>query len=207
MSNYQQAVFDWVSTQSGFTAFIIFCAGIIFAFQGHRIFQFLVTTSVAAIGWLVGWALALAIDAPPEGVAAVGAATMACLSLWRFRPAVILNCGGTWAIIGHYFAISLGAPPLAAMAVAALAGGAGAMFAHLCYRSMTLLLTVLQGSMLMVIGWVGLSAKFMPTVSQTFVSWSRSCSLLVPILLIMLCVTAYSIQASARRGNMLTGTL
>ncbi len=65
---------------------------------------------------------------------------------------------------------------------------------------MTVVLTTLQGTVLMIIGFVGAAGELVPSVGSTFREWADAQSLMVPFLVLMLFVTGYSYQSSAQRG-------
>ena len=69
---------------------------------------------------------------------------------------------------------------------------------------MTVVMTTLQGTVLMIVGFVGAASELAPSVGLTFRDWADGQSLLVPILLLMLFVTAYSYQSSAQRGDIIS---
>ena len=131
-------------------------------------------------------------------------ALFAALSATRERTAVLIICGGTWALMGHYLSIQLRLPGYVPLAVFLLAGMFGALFAHLSYRPMTVVLTTLQGTVLMIIGFVGAVSELVPSVGTTFREWADAQSLLVPFLTVMLFVTGYSYQCNAQRGSIIS---
>ena len=137
-------------------------------------------------------------------IAGLFAAVFAALSALRERTSVLVICGGTWGVLGYYLAVQLHLPQFLPLAVFCLSGMFGALFAHLSYRPMTVVLTSLQGTALIIVGFVGASLELAPSVGLTFRDWAEAQSLLVPILLFMLFVTGYSHQASAQRGSIIS---
>ncbi|MCG3128959.1 MAG: hypothetical protein CHACPFDD_03855 [Phycisphaerae bacterium] len=205
MLDYQNIVFNWVSAQHWSTALVIFVCGLIYAFQGFRLFRLLLAVSSAVFGALLGAIAAPHVDQPPElGAVAVGLGFLA-LGICVEHASVLLLCAGVWGILGHYVALQLGLADVAAFAVLVLLGGLGALFARLCNRTMRVMLTVQQGTVLMVIGFAGMAVRLLPSVGDTFIAWSNRSSLLIPILLGVLFVTGYSVQSSAQRGDIRTG--
>ena len=72
-------------------------------------------------------------------------------------------------------------------------------------RPMIMVTTALQGSSLMVMGFVGVATAVLPSLGYTFRGFAQDYSLVVPVLLTMLVVTSYSHQGSAQQGDILTG--
>lgn len=205
MPDYQNIAFTWISTQHWSTGLVLFVCGLIYAFQGFRLFRLLLATSSALFGALLGAIAAPLVEQPPEfGAVAVGLGFLG-LGIYVQQASVLLLCAGVWGILGHYVALQLGLTDVAAFAVLVLLGGLGALFARLCDRTMRVMLTVQQGTVLMVVGFAGLAARLVPSVGETFIAWSNRSTLLVPILLGVLFVTGYSVQASGQRGDIRTG--
>lgn len=178
--------------------------GLLYAFHGFRAFRFLLGLSAGILGWLIGYIIAALFDVPTGVMEVSLGALFAALSATRERTAVLIICGGTWALMGHYLSIQFGLPGYVPLAVFLLAGMFGALFAHLSYRPMTVVLTTLQGTVLMIIGFVGTASELVPSVGSTFREWADAQSLLVPFLVLMLFVTGYSYQASAQRGSIIS---
>ena len=122
------------------------------------------------------------------------------------RPALVLASGATWALLGGYLADEFSLPGDLVWIAFGLCGGIATVMAVLCRRAMTILLTSLQGAALTVVGFVGLSATLLPSISTTFRAWSDGRSLVVPVLMGMLATTAYSCQANLCQGDIVTGS-
>ena len=179
---------------------VVLATGLLYAFHGFRAFRFLLGLSAGILGWLIGYIIGALFDVPTGIMEVSLGALFAALSATRERTAVLIICGGTWALMGHYLSIQLGLPGYVPLAVFLLAGMFGALFAHLSYRPMTVVLTTLQGTVLMIIGFVGAAGELVPSVGSTFREWADAQSLMVPFLVLMLFVTGYSYQSSAQRG-------
>lgn len=203
--DYQELVFGWVLRQHWAAALVLTGAGMVYAFQGYRLFRFLLCISAGVVGWLAGQIAGITLDFPPliSGACTAGIALVA--SLQYEKSTVVLINAGTWGLLGHYIGLKCGIPSFGALALLVVAGGVGALLSHISLPKMRLALTTLQGVMLIVIGLVGVSQNVMPTVSSTFRDWSSGQSLLVPALLGMLAVIAYSIQSNSMRGDMRSG--
>jgi hypothetical protein len=133
------------------------------------------------------------------------AAALLAAALRYPRLGVVLASGATFAAVGYYLATQVGLNHAARWACLALVGGLGVAFAWLNKRGMPLVITTVQGAILMVVGFVGLSNALLPSLGVTFLSWSADWALLVPTLLGMLCVTAYSCQANMQQGDIRSG--
>ncbi len=205
MPNCQGAVFAWIAAQPGLTGMVVFAIGLLFAFQGFRLFRFLLVPSCATVGWVVGWWIADVIDFPMAVAAPTLAAAFAAASLMWYRPAVSVACAGTWTALGYYLGVQLGLEPKAAWVCAGVAGGLAILFVWLCFRSMIVILTTLQGAALLVVGFVGFTHAVMPSVESTFRDWAANSRFLVPGLLTMLVATAWSYQAMEQRGDIRSG--
>ncbi len=205
MLDYQDFVFGWVLRQHWAAALVLTGAGMVYAFQGYRLFRFLLSVSAGVVGWLAGQIAGITLDFPPLicGACAAGIALLA--SLQYEKSTVVLINAGTWGLLGHYVGLKCGLASLGALATLGVAAGVGALLSHISLPKMRLALTTLQGVMLMIIGLVGVSQHVMPTVSSTFRAWSSGQSLLLPLLLGMLAVIAYSIQSNSMRGDMRSG--
>jgi hypothetical protein len=72
-------------------------------------------------------------------------------------------------------------------------------------RSLPIIVSVLQGAALMVIGFVGVADNLAPSLANTFTDWARTIPLMIPVLMTMLFVLGYSVQANQQQGDMQTG--
>lgn len=205
MSDTQELVFRWITTQPNATAAVVFFAGVLYAFHGFRMFRFLLVVSCAALGWGGGIVLAHFARTPELPTCAGALMTCALIALRWEQAAVLLSCGATWAVLGLFFAEKFGAAPLVALAVAGFCGLLGLMFARLCYRTMTVVLTTMQGVILLIVGFVGASDMVVPSLTDTFRAWASDSAFLIPILMGMLFTAAYSYQSMMQRGDIRSG--
>jgi len=81
--------------------------------------------------------------------------------------------------------------------------GCGAPYAF--GRCAPIILTSIQGGMLMIIGFVGTTSQLAPSLASTFVEWTGELSFMGPLLLTMAVVTGYSVQANMQQGDISTG--
>jgi hypothetical protein len=135
---------------------------------------------------------------------ALSLGSMAAAVAWPGVATVILN-GLTWGVLGGYLATQVGVKGIPMWIAGGLLGSAGTVLALVCRESMAVILTSLHGASWMILGFAGLAAVLMPLVGATFKNWASSQSLVVPILLLMLVVTAYSFQANERQGDIRSG--
>lgn len=202
----QKLVFDWAASQPAVTGAAVLGAGLLYGFQGIRMIRFLILPVCAGAGCLLGLSISQWTPAPAwaamTGVAILGVV----LGLVAPRSATVLANGVTWAALGAYFASQLGMKEVGTLLTGGVLGLLGTVFAVLSREAAITLSTTLQGAALMVVGFVGLSSNVLPSLGTTFRRIAGDYSLVVPLLLTMLAITAYSIQASTRQGDLLSGS-
>ena len=203
--NPQVELFTWAAHQPALSGAVLLGTGLVYGFFGFRLFRFLLAVSCAGLGWLVGCIIADLGGLPPIILMSICAVILGALSFKYEKPAVIVVSAASWGLLCYYLANQLGVPRNALWWVSGMAGGLGIFFAIICYRSMRVILTTLQGVALMVVGWVALMSRLLPSVGATFREWANSQALLVPIFLIMLFVAAFSYQAMHQQGDIKTG--
>jgi hypothetical protein len=203
--DYQSLVFRWAAFQTAGTGAAIFALGLLSAFFGFRFARFLLAVSAAAAAGVAAWNLAGTLELPPALPALALAAGALAAALRYQRVGVVTAAAATFAALGYYLATQMGLHFAARWACTLVAGGLGVALAWLNKRSMPLVVTTAQGAVLMVVGFVGLSNALLPSLGATFRQWSAESALLVPVLLSMLCVTAYSCQANMQQGDIRTG--
>ena len=204
MAEYQHILLNWVASQSGLTGAVIMAAGLASSFYGYRLLRFLLVIFCGGLAYAVGLTLEGLVSLPPVVTPALGLGGGLGGLLWPV-PGMVFASGATWALCGAYLAGQLGFRGALAWAALAFCGCVGTLMALLCRRAMTILLTSVHGAVWMIVGFVGLSATIMPSVSTTFRNWASGQSLMIPILMLMLVTTAYSCQANAKQGAIFTG--
>lgn len=208
MMDLQGNLFRWAAAQPALTGAVIFCLGLVYAFAGFRLFRFLLSVTCAGLGWLVGVVAAEMAHLTPElvGVSGLlGAGLGVAISIYREKPALFATAMATWGALAWYLALQLGLPRLTVFVLGGIGAGLGGLFSLLAYRGMRVVLSTLQGAVLLVVGWVSLSSSIAPSIGSTFRQWAGSQSLLVPVFLVMLFVTGYSFQAMRERGDIKSG--
>lgn len=205
MPNLQRELLKWAADQPALTGLVILAGGVLFGFFGFRMFRFLLGLTCAGLGWFVGTAAAIVGDLPAYWLGPVGAVAFAGLSLRWVKPATGLASGTTWALLGYYLPYQLHLPQEIAWLCGGIAGLFGMLFAFFCYQTTTIILTTVQGVVLMIVGFVAATTQLMPSIGVTFRQWANRQALLIPALLAMLAVTAFSYQAMRQQGDIRTG--
>jgi hypothetical protein len=198
MRDYQSMIFNWASAQDALTALVIFALGLCYALHGFRFQRALLAMSSVVIGCGLGATAANWWDLP---AAAIGLMAGGACGLSAMRwPAFGLGFAafGTFATIGHYLAYQLGMPAALVLGATVVGALGGLASVWLYRRPLPMVLTAIHGSGLMVVGFVGLMCGVLPAVGSTFVSWSSSFGLLVPVILAMLVTTGLAYQSSTQ---------
>ena len=201
----QSSVFRWAAGQPGLTGMSIFAAGLVYAFLGLRMFPALMAISNAVLGSVLGLIGALMLGLPVSPVAGLGAIVGGSLSFAVPKPATAFGNGLSWALIALYLCAQVGFGGWVSLISTVFFGLAGAILSALCPRTMRVVLMTLQGSVFLVLGFVILSSNAFPSMGNTFRSLASDWSLMVPVLLAMVFVMAYSTQSMLLRGDMRTG--
>jgi hypothetical protein len=203
--DYQQLIFRWASFQTDGTSAAIFTFGLLYAFFGFRFSRFLLAVSTCGVAAVAGWNLAGLANLPPAATALLLAAVMAAAAMRYGQVGLVTAAAATFAALGYYLTTQIGLQVSARWACAAVSGGLGLAFTFLNRRAMPLVVTTVQGATLMIVGFVGLSSALLPSLGITFVQWAADWSLVVPAVLSMLWVTAYSCQTTMQQGDIRTG--
>lgn len=203
--DYQILIFRWASFQTGGTGAAIFAIGLLYAFFGFRFARFLLAVSAGGFGAVAGWKLAGLTGLTPALTSFLLAAGMAAVALRYERLGVVIASGGTLGALGYYLAAQVSFHSAAWWACTFAGGGLGLALAWSNKRAMPLVVTSVQGVALMIVGFVGLSNALLPSLGITFLEWAADWSLLVPAMLGMLWVTAYSCQTNTQQGDIRSG--
>ena len=205
MTTMQTDILLWAATQPAITGLVVFGLGVVYAFFGFRFFQFLLAVSCAMLGWLVAAVVATAAGISPTEPGIAAALVLGGASFKWQKPAAAFAAAGTWTLLTAYLAGQVGLPSTGVLVVAVLGGGLGLLFAILSFRTMVVVVTTMQGVVLMAVGWVTLASRLVPSIGGTFRCWANSQALVLPIFLAMLFATAFSYQAMHRQGDIKTG--
>lgn len=206
MLELQDTSLEWVAHQPAATGLVIFAAGLLYGFVGFRMFSGLLLATCAALGYGAGSLTAALLNQPDTAFSLLGAGAGLLLAAKAPRLAVVVGSGCVWALLGAFLVDQCGARTLFVLMGCGLTGSLGALFAYLCPRSMTVILTTLQGAVLMLVGFTGAATHVLPSIGTTFLSWASSTSWLVPVMLAMLFTMTYSIQTMSQQGDIQTGT-
>lgn len=204
MPSAQDWLLNQIAHQPGTTGLVIFAVGVIYGFHGFRLFTPLLGLTWAGLGALVGLILSSTLALPPIPTVAGVALVCAVAAFNAHRGAAVGACAAVWGLLGWYLAEQLGGELMVRIVCAGSAGLLGGLFAFLCYRTMTVLLTTMQGAVLMVIGMIGVSNAYLPTFGTTFLTMADRIGVLGPAMVLVVTVTGYSYQAVQRQGDVRT---
>lgn len=196
-----RAVLHWSPTM----ALIVFGLGLLYMLQGFRFARALLALTCGGASFFLGTLAAGALGTLPMlSGSAVGLIGL-LLALWRFRVGVLL--ASTYVISGitTYLVWRCGLPPNVVLCGTAVGALVGAFLFIACLRALPILLTTLQGAVLLVLGFTAVCNHVLPALSRTFVDWSESFWPTLPIMLTLFTITGYSVQANARQGDTRTG--
>lgn len=205
MPDLQDTLFRWTIGQPSITGLVLLAAGLLYGFFGFRFFRLLLVGTCGFVGLLAGGLVAEAYDLPAGLASLAGAAALFAAALAWKKLGVLIAATATWFVLGMYVTQRLGFEPLLTLVLSVVCGGLGLMFAWLCQRSMSVVLTTQQGAALIILGFVGVTNTFAPSIGTTFLSWAADWSLLVPVLLVMVFVTGYSYQTMIMQGDIRSG--
>jgi hypothetical protein len=145
--------FRWAAAQPALTGVVIMGAGFLYGFYGSRLFRLLIAATCAGVGWLGGNVAGAFVDGvPPPAIGAVGAVLLGLMAAQMLRTGIAVASLATWGIIGAYLAGQFGLGRDAGLIAAGLAALLGLAHALLDYRGTTLVLTTVQGAVMIVIG-------------------------------------------------------
>lgn len=204
MYDPQSLIFRSAASWSVGTALVVLAVGLLYTLQGFRFARFLLALSCASGGLLFGGFAGVLFGHPVTG-ALFAAAALAVVALTRRRVSLALASAFTFGTVGQYLGVQLGLRPDMSWVVGGLGAAAGLSLVWLYRRTLPIIVTTVQGSGLLVVGFVALATAVAPTLGQTFVEWASRIPLMVPALMLMLCIVGYSFQANARQGNIETG--
>lgn len=205
MTDIPRLVFGWVGTQSPLTAAAVLGAGLLSGFYGFRMARLLIAAGTAVLACVAASWLPDSLAVPREAAMVIAAVGGVAIGASFRRASVVLLSAATFGAVGLYISALTGLRGWPALIPAALFGSAAAVLAMVSTGPMTMLYTTVQGALLIVGGAAGLAGAYLKPVAETFQKWVNSGSLIVPILLVMVTVMAYSVQATKRQGDLVTG--
>jgi hypothetical protein len=201
----QQAALNAATLWPTSTGLLVFGIGALCGLQGFRFARFFLAGSTALAGFAMGGLIAGLADLPPLSGAWAGAGTLGVLSLVRFRVGVYLGSLITFTVLGLYLAARLELTPDARLAAGGIGFVIGSMAPYAFGRSAPIVITSVQGGILMILGFVSIASNWAPSLAATFVEWSGQVSFLNPMLLTMAFVLGFSVQSNLQQGDISTG--
>ena len=200
----QSLIFRSATNWPEATSLFIVGAGLLFLLQGFRFARFLLPIGCMGGGLVLGGIVAELADLPPAA-AMVVAAILGVLALARYVVGVKLGSAFTFGALAQYLAVQLGFGPNPVLVITIVGMLIGLSLFWVCRRSLPILITMLQGSGLLIVGFVGLTSAAVPSLGLTFQDWAERIPLMIPVLIVMLCTLGYSVQANALQGDMEVG--
>lgn len=204
MFDFQSLIFRQAAHWSEATSLVMLCIGLLYVLQGFRFARLLLPIICAAGGLGLGIILA-GFAGFPGMFAMLIAAIFGIIGLCSFRWSIIVSSTVTFGLLTQYLGRQCGLRPDLSLIFGLIGMGVGIAMFWLYRRQLPMIVTILAGSKLLVIGFVGLALKFAPSLGSTLVDWSERLPLMMPVLLIMLWTLGYSVQANARQGELQTG--
>lgn len=208
MLDPQGLILEYARNWSQGTAVVVFAVGLLYALQGFRFARILLAISCAAAGWILASVVASPAEQagiPPRVVHAVCAVLLGVQPLVRYRIGVIVASTCTFAFVAFDLAVRLIGEPQVALLAAVMGAAGGCSLYWLHRRCLPLLLTAMHGALLVLLGFVGLASGVLPELAETFVGFSRDWPWVLPLLLAILCITGYTVQANAYQGDIVVG--
>lgn len=206
MLDYQAYVLQQAAFWPLSSSLVMFAVGMLYGLQGFRFARLLMALTCGAAGFVLGGIVAHLVGVPPVAGGTTLAGLLGAVALMNLRVGVTVSSTLTLGLLGNYLAIRMGTLP----PVPVVAGGVGAVIGLTLawggQRTLPILITTVQGAALMVVGFVGVAAALAPSFAGTFVEWANELSPLVPVLITMLVVVGYSIQANLQQGDIRTGS-
>ena len=204
MYDFQSLIFRSASRWSEATALVVLGVGLLYTLQGFRFARFLLAVSCACGGLVLGRILTALADLPPI-VPVIAAAALGVFALMRHRVALALASAFTLGALAQYLAVQLGFRTYMVWVIAGVGLPVGFSLIRVCRRTLPILVTIVPGSGLLVVGFVGLTNALVPSLGLTFLDWAESFPPMVPGFMLMLCILGYSVQANALHGDIESG--
>lgn len=180
-------------------------AGLLLALQGFRFARILIALTAAGAGILAGALGAQIGHVPVAGPAALGALLFGGIALLRYRIGLGIASALMFGLVLDFLAVQLAITTPGSSVPFACGAVVGAAMLGLLGRTLPIIVTTLEGSVLLLIGFVGLCSALLPSLGNTFVATADRIALMVPTLLLMLFITGYSVQFNARQGDVRVG--
>jgi hypothetical protein len=205
MSDYQDFAFHWATGQTLLTGVVIIGIGLLFALQGFRFARPLFALTSAVAGFVLGLVLGETLKVPSFPISAGLAGVLGAAGLVRFRLGIVIASTLVFSLLAQYLTSRFSSNPSNLLFALVFGAALGLSLRWVCMRSLPIIVSVLQGAALMVIGFVGVADNLAPSLANTFTDWARTIPLMIPVLMTMLFVLGYSVQANQQQGDMQTG--
>lgn len=205
MQDFQDLVFRWAQMQPATTAMFIMAIGLLFSLQGFRFARALFGLTSGIGGFVVGSLLADALRVPAFPIATGLAGVLGCAGLVSYRLGMVISSGFVFALLSQYLVARFTANPSNLLIALVFGAALGFSLRWVCLRSLPIIVTDIQGAALLVVGFVALASNLAPSLAGTFTGWARSVPLMIPVLMVMLFVLGYSVQANQQQGDTMTG--
>ncbi len=205
MTEYQRILVELMASETWLTGLVIMGVGLLSGFYGFRMFRYLVILYCAGLGAWGGWELTKLVDISPPLVMGGLASIAGLLALRWPRPGTVCASAGIWGAVAGYLLLQFGFGSTVVLSAFGVGLAIGLVFAILYPRTTPVLLSTMVGSALIVLGFIGLSCDLLPAVGNTVKVWALGKSPFITMLLIVLTVMAYSVQAMEKQGDMYTG--
>lgn len=205
MEDIQSIAFRWIGQQSLIAALVVAGTGLMFNLYGFRFGRFLMGLTAGAGGFVVGAIFGAVGGMPVEAVGGAFGLVFLAIGLWRYRVGIFISSVFVGAASANLLVSRFTGLP-DSLAIATLMGGiAGGCLQWVCLKSLPIMITCVEGGFIMIVGFVGLAYWFAPSLAATYVNWSDSVPFMTPVMMIMLYVLGYSVQANAQQGDMRAG--
>jgi hypothetical protein len=205
MTDYQDFAFHWAASQTSLTALVIIGIGLLFALQGFRFARPLFALTSATAGFLLGILIGEALKTPAFPISAGMAGVLGAAGLVRYRLGIVISSTLVFSVLSQYLVSRFSNNPSNLLFALVFGAALGMSLRWICMRSLPIIVTVIQGAALMVVGFVGVADNMAPSLANTFTDWARTIPLMVPVLMTMLFVLGWSVQANQQQGDMQTG--
>lgn len=206
MNDYQTQLLTWAANQSQSAAIIMFAVGTVYTLQGFRFARLMIAIVLGIIGFAFGRAWADANGANPEVFSLISAAVMGALALASVCSGLLIGSVITFGLAMQFLGMQFGLPPTGLLVLFCFGAVVGALIYFLHARVLPRLLTTMQGSVMMLLGFVGAAGSFLPRLADTMIDTAAGMPFAVPMLLGMLCVMGYCYQTNLEDGDIQTGS-
>lgn len=206
MNDYQTQLLTWAAGQSQSAAIILFVVGTAYTLQGFRFARLMIAIVLGIVGFAFGRAWADANGANAELFSLVSAVVTGALALASVRTGLLMGSVITFGLAMQFLGMQFGLPPTGLLVLFGFGAIVGALVYFLHPRVLPRLLTTMQGSVMMLLGFVGGAGSFLPRLAETMIDTAAGMPFAVPMLLGMLCVMGYCYQTNLEEGDIQTGS-